>query len=78
MVVIGLIVIAIVLQPSHLFASGQHKPKVTSCGRIANAMLQSGQQEAWSEYWLAVAKCYNLSDAKERAAWPERSQGGPQ
>jgi len=68
MVVIGLLVVAIVLQPSHLFASGHREPKVTSCGRIATAMLQSGQQEAWSEYWLAVAKCFNLSNAKERAA----------
>jgi hypothetical protein len=68
MVVIGWIVVAIVLQPSYLFARGPRVPKVTSCGKIATAMLQSGQQESWSEYWLAVAKCYNLSDAKERAA----------
>jgi len=67
-VVIGWIVVAIVLQPNQLFARGRYEPKVTACAKTAAAMLQSGQQEAWSAYWLAVAKCYNFSDAKERAA----------
>lgn len=63
------IIIAIVLQPSHLFASisGQtHEQKIT-CNRITIAMLTSGWQGASSDYWLAMANCFNLADKEERA-----------
>jgi hypothetical protein len=70
------IVIAIVLQPSHLFASGPRQTceQKGTCNKIADGMLQSGNQEALSDYWLAVAKCYNLADKDERAACLEEAK----
>jgi hypothetical protein len=70
------IVIAIVLQPSRLFAGGPRQTceQKGTCKKIADGMLQSGNQEALSDYWLGVANCLNLADKEERAACLEEAK----